>query len=105
VPESETPDARSAPASSDGAGHGRSHPPERRGVTDDRPRRTDKIMPEPEALALLARARLAPTAVYAIAPSRITGKSGALPPIAERWPARNATKSPGGAPPGGWPGR
>lgn len=47
--------------------------------------------------------RLGDTAVYAIAPARITGKAGALPPVAERWPARNATRSPGAVPPGGWP--
>lgn len=49
--------------------------------------------------------RLDDTAVYAIAPLRITGKAGALPPASERWPARDGTRSPGAVPPGGWPGR
>lgn len=49
--------------------------------------------------------RLGDTTVYAITPTRITGKAGALPPMAERWPARNATRSPDAVPPGGWPTR
>ena len=37
--------------------------------------------------------------VYRIDPIRITGKKGPLPPLAEQWPARNRTKSPGVVPP------
>jgi len=35
------------------------------------------------------------TVVYAITPETITGKEGRLPPLQERWPARNDTASPG----------
>lgn len=38
--------------------------------------------------------RLRATIVYAITPELITGKSGVLPPLAERWPAANKTLSP-----------
>ena len=47
--------------------------------------------------------RLGDTAVYCITIERLTGKAGPLPPMAERWPARDATRSPGAVPPGGWP--
>jgi uncharacterized protein len=39
--------------------------------------------------------RLDQVTVYAIRPERITGKRTPLPPLAERWPAKNRTKSPG----------
>lgn len=39
--------------------------------------------------------RVAGTLVYAITPELITGKEGRLPPLHERWPARNDTASPG----------
>lgn len=38
--------------------------------------------------------RLRATIVYAITPELITGKNGVLPPLADRWPARNNTLSP-----------
>jgi nitroimidazol reductase NimA-like FMN-containing flavoprotein (pyridoxamine 5'-phosphate oxidase superfamily) len=38
--------------------------------------------------------RIEGTNVYAITPSSITGKSGPLPAVAERWPAKNNTLSP-----------
>jgi uncharacterized protein len=38
--------------------------------------------------------RLADVTVYCISPERITGKHIALPPLGERWPARNRTRSP-----------
>jgi uncharacterized protein len=44
--------------------------------------------------------RLDLVTVYAIEIERVTGKKGPLPLVAERWPARNMTKSPG-AKPGG----
>ena len=43
--------------------------------------------------------RLGDVIVRAIEPDELTGKRIALPPIAERWPARNRTRSPGAAPP------
>jgi uncharacterized protein len=43
--------------------------------------------------------RLDEVTVYRIDPTRITGKRGPLPPLAEQWPARNLTKSPGAVPP------
>jgi uncharacterized protein len=43
--------------------------------------------------------RLDEVTVYAIAPDEITGKEGALPPLGERWPARDATRSPDARPP------
>ena len=39
--------------------------------------------------------RISATIVYAITPELITGKLGSLPPLDERWPARNKTLSPG----------
>lgn len=39
--------------------------------------------------------RLDGTVVYAITPESMTGKRGVLPPLDERWPARNKTLSPG----------
>ena len=39
--------------------------------------------------------RMAATIVYAIMPELVTGKIGLLPPLDERWPARNNTLSPG----------
>ena len=39
--------------------------------------------------------RMSATIVYAITPELITGKHGVLPPLDERWPARNNTLSPG----------
>lgn len=44
--------------------------------------------------------RLDEVTVYAIGVERITGKKGAVPPVAEQWPARDNTKSPGAVPPG-----
>ena len=38
--------------------------------------------------------RIPATIVYAITPEVVTGKHGVLPPLAERWPARNKTLSP-----------
>jgi nitroimidazol reductase NimA-like FMN-containing flavoprotein (pyridoxamine 5'-phosphate oxidase superfamily) len=38
--------------------------------------------------------RLRATIVYAITPELVTGKLGVLPPLDERWPARNKTLSP-----------
>jgi nitroimidazol reductase NimA-like FMN-containing flavoprotein (pyridoxamine 5'-phosphate oxidase superfamily) len=43
--------------------------------------------------------RLDEVTVYRIDPIRVTGKKGPLPPLAEQWPARNRTKSPGAVPP------
>lgn len=43
--------------------------------------------------------RLDEVTVYCIEPEQITGKRGPLPAMAEQWPARNATKSPGAKPP------
>lgn len=39
--------------------------------------------------------RVAGTVVYAVTPEALTGKEGRLPPLHERWPARNHTASPG----------
>lgn len=39
--------------------------------------------------------RLGEVTVFAILPERITGKRTVLPPLAERWPAKNRTRSPG----------
>ena len=44
--------------------------------------------------------RLGHVTVYAIEIERITGKRGPLPAVADRWPAKNMTKSPGAVPPG-----
>jgi nitroimidazol reductase NimA-like FMN-containing flavoprotein (pyridoxamine 5'-phosphate oxidase superfamily) len=44
--------------------------------------------------------RLDDVTVHAIEPEELTGKRILLPPISERWPARNRTKSPGAVPPG-----
>jgi nitroimidazol reductase NimA-like FMN-containing flavoprotein (pyridoxamine 5'-phosphate oxidase superfamily) len=38
--------------------------------------------------------RIPATIVYAITPETVTGKQGVLPPLDERWPARNKTLSP-----------
>lgn len=38
--------------------------------------------------------RVKGTIVYAITPEQITGKCGVLPPLSERWPAKNDTASP-----------
>ena len=38
--------------------------------------------------------RIPATIVYAITPELVTGKHGVLPPLDERWPARNNTLSP-----------
>lgn len=43
--------------------------------------------------------RLAEVTVFRIAVEELTGKSGPLPGPAGRWPAINATRSPGAAPP------
>jgi uncharacterized protein len=43
--------------------------------------------------------RLDQITVYAIAPERITGKENVLPAVAERWPARDMTKTPNATPP------
>lgn len=43
--------------------------------------------------------RLDDVTVYAIAPESLTGKHIHLPPLGERWPALNRTKSPGAVPP------
>ena len=43
--------------------------------------------------------RIGDVTVYRIAPDRLTGKRGPLPPRAAQWPARNDTKSPGAVPP------
>ncbi|MDE2229242.1 MAG: pyridoxamine 5'-phosphate oxidase family protein [Alphaproteobacteria bacterium] len=45
--------------------------------------------------------RLDQVTVYCIVPERVTGKMGALPAVADQWPARNLTKSPGAKPPKG----
>ena len=45
--------------------------------------------------------RIPATIVYAITPEVITGKHGVLPPLDQRWPARNNTLSPGWKPRGG----
>ena len=42
--------------------------------------------------------RLGSTIVYAITPEIVTGKQGPLPEIADRWPNRNLTASPGWTP-------
>jgi nitroimidazol reductase NimA-like FMN-containing flavoprotein (pyridoxamine 5'-phosphate oxidase superfamily) len=38
--------------------------------------------------------RLDQITVYAITPERVTGKETALPEVSQRWPARDATKTP-----------
>jgi nitroimidazol reductase NimA-like FMN-containing flavoprotein (pyridoxamine 5'-phosphate oxidase superfamily) len=43
--------------------------------------------------------RLDEVTVFAITPERMTGKRTLLPPLAERWPAKNRTRSPGAIPP------
>ncbi len=43
--------------------------------------------------------RLGDVIVRAVTPDELTGKRIALPPIAERWPARNRTRSPGAVAP------
>jgi uncharacterized protein len=43
--------------------------------------------------------RLGEVTVYCIDASQITGKRVQLPPVEQRWPADNRTKSPGAAPP------
>ncbi|NMJ41124.1 pyridoxamine 5'-phosphate oxidase family protein [Roseomonas sp. JC162] len=43
--------------------------------------------------------RLGEVTVFRIAVEELTGKSGPLPGPAERWPAVNATRSPGAVPP------
>lgn len=45
--------------------------------------------------------RLADITVYALAIERMTGKETPLPGVSDRWPARDATKSPHAIPPGG----
>ena len=42
--------------------------------------------------------RLGATIVYAITPESLTGKQGHLPAVRERWPAKNASASPGWGP-------
>jgi len=44
--------------------------------------------------------RLGEVTVYSMSLDRVTGKSGPLPPVAERWPAMNRTRSPEATPPG-----
>ena len=39
--------------------------------------------------------RIGGTVVYALTPEQVTGKQGALPAPADRWPSRNLTGSPG----------
>ena len=39
--------------------------------------------------------RIASTIVYAVTPELVTGKQGTLPAIADQWPNRNLTASPG----------
>jgi len=43
--------------------------------------------------------RLDQATVYRVELERLTGKRNPLPPMAERWPAQNRTKSPGAVPP------
>jgi uncharacterized protein len=43
--------------------------------------------------------RLDQVTVFCIEPERLTGKRTPLPPLAERWPAANHTRSPGAVPP------
>ena len=43
--------------------------------------------------------RLDDVTVYALQPETLTGKRITLPPLGERWPAGNRTKSPGAQPP------
>jgi nitroimidazol reductase NimA-like FMN-containing flavoprotein (pyridoxamine 5'-phosphate oxidase superfamily) len=48
--------------------------------------------------------RIPATIVYAITPELVTGKHGVLPPLNERWPARNNTLSPEWKSHRGWEG-
>jgi nitroimidazol reductase NimA-like FMN-containing flavoprotein (pyridoxamine 5'-phosphate oxidase superfamily) len=43
--------------------------------------------------------RLGEVTVYSMSLDEVTGKRGALPPLAEQWPAQNRTRSPGAKPP------
>jgi nitroimidazol reductase NimA-like FMN-containing flavoprotein (pyridoxamine 5'-phosphate oxidase superfamily) len=43
--------------------------------------------------------RLHQVTVFSIQPERITGKRTSLPPLSERWPAKNRTRSPDAVPP------